>query len=261
MEYYESRCLACGHRWSWAGYKTTMGKTPAQIAQMKDAGKTCPVCGGLAKVGLDHASPSASALDGAMRDIASDVVAKKLPGVVHAGDVEAPSAGVLENWEKTRHEEGRREGHEIPPPRMRVATVKPDVEASDWMPEARAARRWGVTGLVVGHHDSHGLVYVVEHDDGTRGCYERRELEVVVGIPMFDVLEWMLAPLSTMSSEPPSPKVPFQVGQTVHLHKIGWNGTDRVAEIRGEHVRLGATMKWFDEERPLWFHYTELVAG
>lgn len=255
MEYYESRCVVCGHRWSWIGYKTAMGKTPAQIAQMKDAGKTCPVCGGIAKVGLDHESPDARALDGAMRDVVGDVLGKK---VVHAGDAEAPSADVLESWEKTRHEEGRREGHEIPPPRVRVETVKPDVEASDWMPEALAARRWGVTGLVVGHHDSHGLVYEVEHDDGTRACYERRELEIVVGIPMFDVLDWMLAPLSAVSSEPPSPKVAFQVGQTVHIHKFGWNGADRIAEIRGEHVRVEGMIKMFDEERPLWFHYTEL---
>lgn len=31
--------------------------------------------------------------------------------------------------------------------------------------EGKKARRWGVTGVIVGHHNSHGLCYDVRHDD------------------------------------------------------------------------------------------------
>jgi hypothetical protein len=77
MERYESCCVACGHRWTWVGFKTTMGKTPAQIAEMERAGRTCPRCGGVAKVGLDHDSPEARSLDGALRDVLGTVLGKK----------------------------------------------------------------------------------------------------------------------------------------------------------------------------------------
>lgn len=53
---------------------------------------------------------------------------------------------------------------------------------------------------------------------------------------------------------PPSPLVPFHIGQKVAVHKIGWAGWDFVTAIRGEHVHLG-TGEW-----PIWFHYTELRA-
>jgi len=62
MEYYESTCTECGHKWRWVGYKTSIGKTAAQLAQMKIAGTECPECGGVAKKGLDHTSPEAKAL-------------------------------------------------------------------------------------------------------------------------------------------------------------------------------------------------------
>ena len=170
MERYESRCVACGHRWSWIGYKTAMGKTPAQLAEMKRAGKTCPACGGIAKVGLDHDSPEAKAFDGALRD-----------------------------------------------------ALKPVLE-----PAARVE----TTQLLGGA--SGGRAHV-------------------------DAIGWILKPLSSdIAEQPPSPNVPFHVGQTVALAKIGWCGTAPVVEIRGEHVRLEATIVIFDEQRPLWFHYTEL---
>ena len=54
MESYESTCQKCGHRWTWVGYKTGIGKTQAQLEEMDRAGKTCPRCGGPAKVGLDY---------------------------------------------------------------------------------------------------------------------------------------------------------------------------------------------------------------
>lgn len=61
----------------------------------------------------------------------------------------------------------------------KVKTVKPEVESNDWVPEALASRKWGVTGEVVKHSDSHGLCYGVRHDDGSAGWYEPRELEIL----------------------------------------------------------------------------------
>ena len=62
MEYNESTCTKCHHRWTWTGYKTGLGKTAAQLEQMRTEGKTCPRCGGEAKVGLDMTSEPAKAL-------------------------------------------------------------------------------------------------------------------------------------------------------------------------------------------------------
>lgn len=61
----------------------------------------------------------------------------------------------------------------------RVKTVKPDQESKDWNARALAARKWGVMGKTVKEHDAHGLFYDVEHEDGTMGYYEPRELEAV----------------------------------------------------------------------------------
>ena len=58
----------------------------------------------------------------------------------------------------------------------RVETVKPEKESTDWMPEALASRKWGVTGRVICEHDAHGLCYEVEHADKSVGVYEPREL-------------------------------------------------------------------------------------
>jgi hypothetical protein len=58
-----------------------------------------------------------------------------------------------------------------------VETIKPDVESKDWRPEALANRRWSVTGKIVDHSDSHGLCYLVLHEDDTTAWYERRELK------------------------------------------------------------------------------------
>ena len=41
------------------------------------------------------------------------------------------------------------------------------------------ARRSGATGRVIAVHDSHGLCYDVQHEDGTVGCYEPHELAVI----------------------------------------------------------------------------------
>jgi hypothetical protein len=61
-------------------------------------------------------------------------------------------------------------------PGTRVETIKPEVESSDWSPDAKKDRRWGVSGVVQKHSDSHGLCYEVEHADKTKAWYESREL-------------------------------------------------------------------------------------
>lgn len=48
--------------------------------------------------------------------------------------------------------------------------------ANDWTTFALASRRHGAKGVIVKHHDSHGLNYEVRHEDGTIGCYEPHEL-------------------------------------------------------------------------------------
>jgi hypothetical protein len=58
-----------------------------------------------------------------------------------------------------------------------VETIRPDLESTDWEPEALKNRRWGVSGTVVGRSDAHGLCFIVEHEDGTTAWYERRELK------------------------------------------------------------------------------------
>ncbi len=57
-----------------------------------------------------------------------------------------------------------------------VETVQPERESTDWEPGALKTRKWNVSGEVIDHSDSHGLVYKVRHSDGTEGWYERREL-------------------------------------------------------------------------------------
>jgi hypothetical protein len=59
-----------------------------------------------------------------------------------------------------------------------VLTLEPEHPSTDWDPAALADRRWDVKGTIVGHSDSHGLVYEVRHHDGTgeTGWYEPREL-------------------------------------------------------------------------------------
>lgn len=57
-----------------------------------------------------------------------------------------------------------------------VETVEPKKVSKDWDAEALQARKWNVSGEIIDHSDSHGLVYKVRHADGTEGWYERREL-------------------------------------------------------------------------------------
>ena len=60
-----------------------------------------------------------------------------------------------------------------------VKTTRSNTPDTEWTPEARANRKWGVEGRVLTHHDSHGLCYEVRHSDGTVGTYDPSELEVV----------------------------------------------------------------------------------
>ena len=65
-------------------------------------------------------------------------------------------------------------------PGTSVKTTEPNLSMRDtWTDEGRAGRRWGIQGEVLTHHDSHGLYYDVQHKDGTVGCYDPSELEVV----------------------------------------------------------------------------------
>lgn len=60
-----------------------------------------------------------------------------------------------------------------------VKTTEENPEVADWTPEAAATRQWGVEGVVVHHHDSHGPSYEVQHPDGSIGHYDPSELEPV----------------------------------------------------------------------------------
>jgi hypothetical protein len=65
-----------------------------------------------------------------------------------------------------------------------VRTTQPDMSLrGEWTDEGWAKRKWGVRGNVVTHHDSHGLCYDVRHEDGSVGCYNPSELEVVEKVP------------------------------------------------------------------------------
>ena len=61
-----------------------------------------------------------------------------------------------------------------------VRTTQPNQEERrNWTDEAWAAKKWGVQGTVLTHHDSHGLCYDVLHCDGTRASYDPSEIEVI----------------------------------------------------------------------------------
>jgi hypothetical protein len=61
-----------------------------------------------------------------------------------------------------------------------VETTQPNMGLrKEWNDEAWEKRQWGVEGIVVTHHDSHGLSYEVRHSDGSIGFYDPSELTVV----------------------------------------------------------------------------------
>lgn len=61
----------------------------------------------------------------------------------------------------------------------RVKTVAVESPSTDWTEEGKRSRKFGITGSVITHHDSHGFCYDVRHDDGTDGCYDPEELELL----------------------------------------------------------------------------------
>lgn len=64
MEAYKTVCPDCGHIRNWVGYKTGVGKTAEQLAQMRKDETTCVNCGSTnAKTDLAHASPAGQILD------------------------------------------------------------------------------------------------------------------------------------------------------------------------------------------------------
>ena len=61
-----------------------------------------------------------------------------------------------------------------------VRTTQEDPNsAASWTEEGKKRRKWGVDGKVITHHDSHGLCYDVRHSDGSQGCYDPTELQVL----------------------------------------------------------------------------------
>lgn len=70
----------------------------------------------------------------------------------------------------------------------RVKTTSKKTADREWMPEALVARKWGVTGRIIMHHDSHGLCYDVRHDDGTEGCYDPNEFDVLSEVQLENVV-------------------------------------------------------------------------
>lgn len=65
-------------------------------------------------------------------------------------------------------------------PGTRVKTTQANESLrQEWTDEGWVSKKWGVQGTILTHHDSHGLCYDIRHDDGTEGCYDPSELEVV----------------------------------------------------------------------------------
>lgn len=66
------------------------------------------------------------------------------------------------------------------PPISRGTTVRTTTPNEDkrgeWTDEGWAKRKWGAKGTVLTHHDSHGLCYDVQHQDGSVGCYDPSEI-------------------------------------------------------------------------------------
>lgn len=62
----------------------------------------------------------------------------------------------------------------------KVKTTQPNLEARrDWEREVASMSQWNVQGVVLAHHDSHGLCYEVRHTDGKVAFYDPTELEIV----------------------------------------------------------------------------------
>jgi len=63
MEAYKSTCPNCGAVYFWTGFKTGIGKTPAQLKQMKRDETVCKKCGShKLKTTLDMESEAGQAM-------------------------------------------------------------------------------------------------------------------------------------------------------------------------------------------------------
>lgn len=61
-----------------------------------------------------------------------------------------------------------------------VKTTQPNLAMrEEWTDQGWAQRKWGIIGPIITYHDSHGLYYEVQHPDGTIGCYDPSEIEVI----------------------------------------------------------------------------------
>ncbi len=61
-----------------------------------------------------------------------------------------------------------------------VITTSPNLkQRNEWPDEEWMRRKWGVRGTIIAHHDSHGLCYVVRHEDGSEAGYDPSEIRVV----------------------------------------------------------------------------------
>ena len=66
------------------------------------------------------------------------------------------------------------------PPGTKIYTTKPKSnEKADWTVDARSKRKWGISGTIIGDHNSHGLYYDILHDDKTEASYEPSEFVVI----------------------------------------------------------------------------------
>jgi hypothetical protein len=60
-----------------------------------------------------------------------------------------------------------------------VMTLKP-LHDEEYTSLGQSSRKWGLQGVVRSSHDSHGLCYEVVHEDGTFGCYDPDEIEIIL---------------------------------------------------------------------------------
>jgi hypothetical protein len=97
----------------------------------------------------------------------------------HVGKL-AHDAGILVTMANERMVEVLRPKWPPISPGTTVMTTKPNLQKrNQWTDEGWAGRQWGVQGSVITHHDSHGLCYEVRHPDGTVGCYDPSELQIM----------------------------------------------------------------------------------
>ena len=61
-----------------------------------------------------------------------------------------------------------------------VVTTQPNVKLKkEWTAAGWEEKKWGVHGIIQGHHDSHGLCYDIRHEDGSSATYDPSEFAVV----------------------------------------------------------------------------------